>query len=327
MGTYFDFTVERKHDGKWQCVAESDYSDYEDDMMIINPYVLKGAFDDTSYYKSIGILNEDELSLESWRKFTEKSSVDYADYDFDLIHVDLNCDVGSMLDILSYGKFKNHDLCLWFDKDHLWEKRKQYASSVFYFKSDDLNELLEMKNKVENAKNKEEFFMLAESTNNVLFRDDLIGIAINHTPYEISQSIKYSPIYKGLEIKTVDVVQYIVPNSSPKKYVKPYNLFGNVSYKNDIESLISEIGNNIERYKNSMKANEIAKSYISDILSEYEDNDKENATELYSKLKEFCGESDFCADYDYLEDLTMQKKELEFLLRFVGEGRLIWYVG
>ena len=50
MSTYFDFTIERPHGNEWICVGQSFY---DENLDIINPWILKGAFWDADFSEDI----------------------------------------------------------------------------------------------------------------------------------------------------------------------------------------------------------------------------------------------------------------------------------
>ena len=90
--------------------------------------------------------------------------------------------------------------------------------------------------------------------------------------------------------------------------------------------MISEIDKTIERMENSKKAEEIAKSYISSILEDYEYDEDMKNNELYKRLYDYSKDSEEYDD-EYADELIAQKYELELILRFIGNnGRIIWNI-
>jgi hypothetical protein len=320
MSVYFDFTVERKNNyGMWVCVAKSSY----DELEILNPYILKHAFWDADFSESLSSLKENELTNETFYEFSVKSNknkigkppiiVESTD---DLCNK--NKSVLDVLDSWQHSRKKNNDTCLWVNKDFLLN-HKDFLSGILNFNSDSITEISDIEKRLKNSTSLDEINSFLNMTNNVLYDKNLIGFINHASVYSTIENIKYNPSFRELNIERVSLLEY--------EGLRQYELHGKVSYTKDIKNMISEIDKNIENVKNSKKAEEIAKSYISEVLSYYEDDKSENSTELYKKLSEYCEGSENYDD-DYFNDLINEKNELQLLLRFMGDnGRLIWDIG
>ena len=70
MSTYFDFTIERPHKNEWICVGQSFY---DEDLDVINPWILKGAFWDADFSEDINALDE-KFSNETFYEFAHKKN-------------------------------------------------------------------------------------------------------------------------------------------------------------------------------------------------------------------------------------------------------------
>lgn len=318
MSVYFDFTVERKNnDGKWICVAKSSY----DELEILNPYILKRVFWDVDFADNLNSFDENELSDETFCKFSTKSNENEIRGKPIIIKSsdDLCNGNSSVIDILNswqHSRKKNNDVCIWLSKDCL-VKHKDFLNGILGFDCGSITEIVNIEKRLKSSTSLDEIISLLNMANNVLYDNDknLIGFISRASVYSTLENIKYNPSFRELDIKKVSLLEY--------EGVKQYELRGRVSYGKDIESLIADIDKRIENLKNVKKAEEIAKKYISDILLDYEDD---SSTELYKRLSEYSKESEEYDD-DYFNDLINEKDELRLLLRFIGEnGRLIWNI-
>jgi len=321
MSSYFDFTIERKHDNKWICVAESHY----DDLDIINPWILKGAFWDAEFTKDINSLDETELSDESFymfsRKLDEINSKDRLYY----IGERTNRDVIGFLEHMNKTRYRNNDVCLWFNLVNIC-KHKEFLKNVLYPHNQQMSNWEIFRDKIDNITEDSDFIEIFQQCDNLILItfDNMIGIIFHENPYSMINTIKYSPFFKNVEIYNAQLLGYYEDDNITEK--KQYDFYGKVSYKKDIENMISEINKTLQRIENSKKSEEIAKSYISDILSDYEYDESMKNNELYKRLYEYSKDSEEY-DEEYEDELLAQKKELEFILRFIGDnGRLIWKI-
>ena len=140
----------------------------------------------------------------------------------------------------------------------------------------------------------------------------------------MGENIKYCSHFQNLKINSVNLIGYYEDDNLTEK--KQYELRGHVSYKKDIEYMISEINKTLERIDKSKKAEEIAKSYIASILEDYEYDEDIKNNELYKRLYNYSKDSEEYDD-EYTDELIAQKHELELMLRFIGDnGRIIWNI-
>ena len=310
MSSYFDFIVERNIKDKWKCVAKSNY----DDSDIINPYILKRAFWDADFSEDINNLKN--ISDETFLEFSEKIELESFD-GYALINVNNPWNVEHALYEMSKDvRYKNNDVCLCLSLSTIMDN-KEFLSKVAYFKTDDVKELIDKAKEIREADTLDKLISLIKETENVIFdSSSLIKIIFHDSPYAILQNIKYVDLYK---INFVEVY-------SVSYGIKQYVLNGKVSYAKDVECMIHEIDKTLDRYENLKKADNLAKTYVADILYELENDEKENSTKLYKRLSEYCADSEMY-DSDEIEDLESQKEELNLLLKFIGEnGRLIWKI-
>lgn len=310
MSSYFDFTVERKIGDRWEFVAKSNYNDLD----IINPYILKHPFWDADFSE---ILDEScNMTDKSFLMFSEKTESESFD-GYELINVNDSWNVEHALYEMSKDvRYKNNDVCLCLGLSTIMDN-KEFLSKVACFKGDDLYEVINKQKEIRDAENIDDLIALIKETENIKFdSSSLIKIIFHDSPYTILQNIKYVELYKINFVKVYSV------SYGKKQYV----LNGKISYKNDIKHMISEIDKTLERYENFKKAENVAKTYIADILYEFENDEKENSTKLYKCLSEYCADSEMY-DSDEIEDLESQKEELKLLLKFIGDnGRLIWKI-
>lgn len=324
MSTYFDFTIERPHGNEWICVGQSFY---DENLDIINPWILKGAFWDADFSENINSLIN--VTDTTFCKFAHKINHDnYSDWYVSDVS-SIGEDVIKFLDRTSKTRLLCNDICLWFDAEYIM-KQMDFLKSVLHLKRKG-DDLLDEWNKfvkiLEGTKNIEEFRNLLGECNNVIIQGDFVGIIFNNSAYSLEQNIKYVPIFKDIQIHHADVLGYSeVKDNGYTDERKQYELRGHVSYEKDIEVMISEINKTIERIEKSKKAEEIAKSYIASILEDYEYDEDMKNNELYKRLYDYSKDSEEY-DSEYADELIAQKHELELILRFIGNnGRIIWNI-
>lgn len=324
MSTYFDFTIERPYRNEWICVGQSFY---DENLDVINPWILKSAFWDADFSEDINSVTN--ITDTTFCKFANKiNHDDYSDwYVTDVSSI--GEDVLKFLDRTSKTRLLCNDICLWFDAEYII-KQTDFLKSFLHLKRKDDN-LLEKWNKfvkiLEGTKNIKEFRNLLGECDNVIIQGDFIGIIFNDSAYSLGQIIKYTPIFKNIQIHHADVLGYSeVKDNGYTDERKQYELRGHVSYKKDIEYMISEIDKTLVRIENSKKSEEIAKSYIAGILEDYEYDEDVKNNELYKRLYEYSKDSEEYDD-EYDDELIAQKYELELIVRFIGDnGRIIWNI-
>lgn len=324
MSTYFNFTIERPHGNEWICVGQSFY---DENLDIINPWILKGAFWDADFSENINSL----INITDTTFCTFAHKINHDDYsNWYVTEVSsIGEDIIRFLDRISKTRLLCNDICLWFDAEYIM-KQTDFLKSFLHLKRKDDN-LLDKWDKfvkiLERTKNIEEFRNFLSECDNVIMQGDFIGIIFNDSAYSLGQTIKYHPSFKNIQIHHADVLGYSeVKDNGYTDERKQYKLHGKVSYKKDIEYMISEINKTLERMEKSKKAEEIAKSYIASILEDYEYDEDIKNNELYKRLYEYSKDSE-TYDEEYSDDLISQKYELELILRFIGDnGRIIWNI-
>ena len=324
MGTYFDFTIERPHENEWICVGQSFY---DEDLDVINPWILKGAFWDADFSEDINSVTN--ITDTTFCKFANKINNDNYSNWYVADVSSIGEDILKFLDRTSKTRLLCNDICLWFDVEYII-KQTDFLKSFLHLKHKD-NNLLNKWNKfvkiLEGTKNSEEFINLLDECDNVIIQGDFVGIIFNDSAYSLGQNIKYAPIFKDIQIHHAYVLGYSEVNDNGySDERKQYELHGKVSYKKDIEYMISEINKTLERMEKSKKAEEIAKSYIASILEDYEYDEDMKNNELYKRLYDYSKDSE---EYDgeYADELIAQKHELELVSVFIGDnGRIIWNI-
>lgn len=326
MSTYFDFTIERPYRNEWICVGQSFY---DENLDIINPWILKGAFWDADFSEDMNALDE-KFSNETFYKFAHKKNEYFNgnknDYDLTksyFISSHDNSDIINFLNDFTKTKYKCNDVCLWFDLEYICQN-KDFLKSYLCSKAKDLDTCLNFQNKINSINNTSEFKKLFEECNNIIIKENKIGIVFHETSYSMRENIKYCSRFQNLKINGVNLIGYYEDDNLTEK--KQYEFRGHVSYKKDIEYMISEIDKTLVRIENSKKSEEIAKSYIASILEDYEYDEDMKNNELYKRLYDYSKDSEEYDD-EYADELIAQKYELELILRFIGDnGRIIWNI-
>ena len=63
------------------------------------------------------------------------------------------------------------------------------------------------------------------------------------------------------------------------------------------------------------------------MLDKFKGDKAENNTALYQHLKKWCENYKSMNDMEYIDELKIQKSELEFALKIMGDdGRMIWSI-
>ena len=220
MSTYFDFTVERKYKDEWVCIAKSNY---DDDLDVINPWILKGAFWDADFSEDINCLNE-KFSNETFYNFSHKTNEYFHreknNYDINKSNFVLNhhsTDIINFLKEYSKTKYKCNDVCFWFDLEYICKNKDFLRAYLLNNKNTELNDSLEFLNKIDSANEVSEFKKLFKECNNVIINGDKIAIIFNESPYCMIENIKYNPLFKNIKIDMVNLMLYYEDDNVTEK--------------------------------------------------------------------------------------------------------------
>ena len=327
MSSYFDFVIERKNDkNKWVCVGKSYY---DDNLDIINPWILKGAFWDAEYSSTVTYDNESELTDESFHMATYKIRGRCKGEPY-ILYKNENENILSFLEKITKSRYRCNDVGLWFNKDYICDN-KDFLKQYLDCGTTDLTKYQDFQNKIDSAVDKSDFDDIFKECINIYSNtsdsnSSEVGIILNESSYELSQYIKYTPNFKDLKIEHVGIINY---TNDKNEIIKQYALNGKISYKDDIERMIFDIDKTIEKMNKTEQAEELAKKFIYDILCEYDEVDDKDIveSELYQRLYEYTKDSDYDEYYDNSDELKEQKYNLELMLKFMGDnGRVIWNI-
>lgn len=349
MSSYLDFSVERlvkAEDGttSWKCIGKSNYSE---DIDIINPYILKGAFWDTDCFQHFAGF-DDRLSKESllmfgtkiekidipasendfWYK-AKKKLYDTPEYPYKYKLVELKRPVTSssnledeLHDLKNDIRYKWNDIWVPFTEEVVNENLEKFIS-IMNLESDNVQEVI---NKTEELKKCKTFAECSkEKFSNVRFVAETGSVYIKFTT--VSEAL--NTIQHYLNLKNLALFDYIIICNyvdEDSKLVPQYS-FENVRISNydDIQAMIHEFEKSLADLEKRASAENLAKSIISEILEDISEEDQ--STKLYEALKDYVDVDYSSEDSEWKEELQSQLEELKLLARFVGKnGRLIWEI-
>lgn len=325
MSSYLNFTIERKNENdNWVCVAESTY---DENLDIINPYILKPIFFDTDCYQ----IEDSEISEQAWYKFTskierqEQYGTDYPyQYKYILPEIFDTPDRKTAIETLEkicHSKNKHNDLLLKCDISNI-DVNKDALLTIFSFISSSESTIdtnsMNLYHQFVEEKNNEKLKEILSKIGNVT--QNIFTFLYDDSPFSLLETLKYNCYFRDYSIiRSISLVDYYDSGIKLRQYEYDYK----ISYRKDIQYMLKEIEKQIKTYELNNKAENIAKEYIADILEGY---DHERNTELYKKLKKYC-KNYTESDDEYYEELMSQKAELEKVLMFMGNnGRMLWSI-
>lgn len=350
MSSYFDFSVERyrEDEKRWSLIAQSNYNG---DLEVINPYILKGVFWSTDKFHKYASL-EDDLTKGTILQFSEKiervtlptdekdlwyktkkeilDDEDYP-YKYEKQTCKFNFEETGLLSTLNTLKqkleYKWNEIGIPFDEKVINEKIDKFSWLFNY----ELEENEEIKKAIEEKKTIDFFIekgcakRFSYSPHSEKQDSRIIYISFD-TIWDAEQFLKYQA-FKDSEIPTC-----IEPFVKSYRYYKgskevvQYRLKDvKISTYDDIIALIKEVEKSLNRYKKACTVENLAKTFIRDFIESASEEDLK--TQLGKDLKKFVKGEDSCEDEEYEEELESQLTELRMLARFVGSnGRLIWII-
>lgn len=349
MSSYLDFSVERLVKAEdsttsWKCIGKSNYSE---DIDIINPYILKGAFWDTDCFQHFANFG-DRLSKESllmfgtkiekidmpssendfWYK-SKKKLYDAPDYPYKYKIVELKRPIVSLSnledelhDLKNDVRYKWNDIWVPFAEEIVNENLEKFIS-IMNLESDNVQEVI---NKTEELKKCKTFAECnKEKFSNVRFVAETGSVYIKFAT--VSEAL--NTIQHYLKLKNLTLFDYIIICNyvdEDGKLIPQYS-FENVRISNydDIQAMIHEFEKSLADLEKRASAENLAKSIISEILEDISEEDQ--STKLYEALKDYVDVDYSSEDSEWKEELQSQLEELKLLARFVGKnGRLIWEI-
>lgn len=357
MSSYLDFSVERKTDKGWKQIYSTDY---DDDIEVVSPYVLKPVFWDTDCFQKFADF-EDELTLETLCMHGIKIERVPNPEDDDSYSAQWNKETyNSKSYPYKYKPFIFTSLALYFPgtgsdkKQALIEQFKLLCKSERKFVDtligvsiegidkhlDVLIDYLHLK-AGKTCKDVSDYQVLKDQIlRKGTIKDDLdkFDDLIEHqgeyymlvsTPYVAITLVRDYPVFKD-EVLAKDVltgryglVQY---QDDTGKTVRQYTLGdAKISTKEDLARLAKEVEDSISNAEKANSVDNLVKDRIRDFLDDAKDSDLE--TELGQKLAEYTDDTESTFTDDYIEDCKVQLEELRVLIRLVGDnGRLIWNI-
>ena len=341
MSFYFDYVIERKNnENEWKCVSKSSF-DYE--MNVLNVGVLKESFIDTEFYDSLKPI-ENELSKDSFAMFSRKidrfKNNDEEDYPYSHNRVidEMNPFSMDCLKSMAESKLKNNDLILWFDMKNLIFFGKDVLKNHIRLSDDkrdtyDMELIKKMMNDIDGINDEKSLLKKSVHWNNCICYESkhLLGINFECTPYVLNEILTYSTTFKNLRKRCpLDKIIMGISNvryTRNKKEIKQWNYNAKVSYPSHLKKIINELNCEIRQYDTSTYIDNEVKKKISMMLDKFKGDKAENNTALYQHLKKWCENYKSMNDMEYIDELKIQKSELEFALKIMGDdGRMIWSI-
>lgn len=344
MSRYLEFSIERKDEkDNWKCIVE-DTSD--EHLAIINNYILRDLFIEYgkwSYYLdkhcTKETINEFAHKIEH-SKYNEKNlSKDYP-YQYTPFYKNLSTDIiglsskfDGFIDMLNREITNNIDF--------------KYSDIIVEIPINivikHINQLVNFLETISDNFDIEKFFKIKESIKNganlLDFKDSIKLNAKNNlelyfeTPYSLVQFLQYDSRCKNNEKEFIDIFSNSVVKSISyyQTLDEDFNVLIDqwnidkvlVSTINDLLAMKNDLELRIKGFENSMKAENLAKSYIQDIISEFQND----TSKLKQRLVEFIGDNEGFDNIEWLEDLKSQLSELNLVIKLVGDfGRFIWRI-
>lgn len=315
MSTYFDFVIERNVDGECIDIANS-YVD--DNIAVINPYILKRIFNEEPEYTiSLNKFSEDKtISSQTFYQFGKKiKHNDRLGFEMKIYYIDFSDkdDCLMKLNELNHSVRKYNDLCLWFSKERLFENKEIITTlTSYHYISDDFYD----------ANSNEELLNIMRKWRICIDSEKEIGLIFDDGIYSLQQHIQYSAHFK--ERLGFDKISYITYFDNNGKEIKQYSFEGNVSFRKDVELMLSNLNKKITLMEKENELFNATKNNLKEIISKYAYDD----SKLKKEIEEFCEDcSENYYDDEYVEESKSSAEELKLVLRFMGEnGILIWNI-